>query len=112
MLTESLQLYNPLSFLHPRSSSVSQRTTTPFQVGPDARTALQYDVFRQLDIDPMRETNNPELLKTFISSMGKIRPRSQTKLSWRSQRKVAKAIRRAKQKGVLSILAHNGFKSH
>lgn len=104
-------LYNPLSFLRPQDSSTSQRTNTPFQVGPDARTALQNDIFRQLDIDPIKETNNPELMKTFITSMGKIKPRSQTKLSWRSQRKMAKAVRRAKQKGVLSILAQKGFKS-
>lgn len=81
----------------------------PFQVGPGAQEALRKDAFQQLNIDPLKEANNPKVLKPFITSLGKIRPRSQTKLSWRTQRKVAKGIKRARQKGVLSTLDNNDF---
>ncbi|KAF8502487.1 hypothetical protein JB92DRAFT_2973531 [Gautieria morchelliformis] len=77
----------------------------PPSVGPGAKEALRNDAFRQLDMDPVYEANNTTLLGGFISGMGKIRPRSQTGLSWRSQRKVTQAIKRAKQKGVLAIMS-------
>lgn len=37
--------------------------------------------------------------------MGKIKPRSQTKLTWRSQRRLGKAIRRAKMMGIIPVLS-------
>jgi len=74
-------------------------------VGPGATEAAHSDVFRQLAIDPVHEANNRFLLSAFLTSMGKIRPRAFTRLSWRSQRKVAQAVKRAKQKGVIPILS-------
>lgn len=43
-----------------------------------------------------------ELLKHFISGLGKIRPRKKTGLCAKHQRKVARAIKRARCLGLLS----------
>lgn len=45
---------------------------------------------------------NVELLKKFISSLGKIRPRKKTGLCAKHQRRLAKAIKRARSLGLLS----------
>jgi len=47
---------------------------------------------------------NTELLKKFISSLGKIRPRKKTGLCAQHQRKLAKAIKRARFLGLLSYI--------
>ncbi|KAF8592614.1 hypothetical protein K439DRAFT_1625958 [Ramaria rubella] len=91
-----------------RMRTTVTRYRIPPAVGPGAKQSLYNDAFRQLHIDPIAEANNPDLLGSFMTGMGKIRPRSTTLLSWRSQRKVTKAIKRAKQKGVMAIL-HNRY---
>jgi len=45
---------------------------------------------------------NTELLKKFISSLGKIRPRKKTGLCAQHQRRLARAIKRARFLGLLS----------
>jgi len=45
---------------------------------------------------------NTELLKNFISGLGKIKSRKRTNLCSFHQRKVAKAIKRARHLGLLS----------
>lgn len=47
---------------------------------------------------------NPVLLNDFLSEMGKIKGRNETKLTRRSQRLVGKAVRRARAMGVLPAL--------
>jgi small subunit ribosomal protein S18 len=76
----------------------------PAKLGPDARTARQQDPFQKLRIDPRREAFNGTLLRNFISEMGKIKSRSVTGLSMQSQKRVAKAVRRAKMMGVMPVL--------
>lgn len=46
---------------------------------------------------------NPTLLSAFVTEMGKIRKRAQTNLTWRSQRRVTKAIKRAKLMGIMPM---------
>lgn len=72
-------------------------------LGPPRAEAEQHDVFRQLNIDPVREATNSALMSAFVSEMGKIYSRAETKLTWRSQRKVGKAIRRAKMMGIIPM---------
>lgn len=75
------------------------------QVGPDAKTSRHRDAFYQLGIDPLDECINSRLLSDFVTDMGKIRSRAYTGLTWRSQRRLSKAIRRAKMMGVIPLLS-------
>ena len=45
---------------------------------------------------------NTDLLKKFISGLGKIKARKRTGLCSRHQRKIAKAVKRARHLGLLS----------
>ena len=73
-------------------------------LGPGAAESRRNDTFYQLDIDPLDEAMNPRLLSFFVSDMGKIRSRADNKLTWRNQRRLTKAIRRAKMMGIMPIL--------
>ncbi|CAG8682354.1 6872_t:CDS:2, partial [Acaulospora morrowiae] len=59
------------------------------------------DIFQRLDINPLVEYKNFSLLSNFVSDMGKILPRRQTGLTAKNQRKLAKAIKRARSFGLL-----------
>ncbi|KIJ70104.1 hypothetical protein HYDPIDRAFT_104775 [Hydnomerulius pinastri MD-312] len=76
------------------------------KVGPGKREAREHDVLGHFGIDPLWETGNPTLLASFMTDMGKIRPRSQTRLSTKTQRRVGKAIRRAKMMGMIPLLSN------
>ena len=45
---------------------------------------------------------NTELLKRFISGLGKIKPKTKTGLCAKHQRQLAKAVKRARHLGLLS----------
>lgn len=77
----------------------------PPYVGPDAKTSRYNDAFYQLGIDPLDECTNARLLSDFVTEMGKIKSRAVTGLTWRSQRRLSKAIRRAKMMGVMPMLS-------
>ncbi len=51
------------------------------------------------------EFKNTEILKKFISGLGKIRPRRKTKLCSIHQRRLAKAVKRARHLGLLSYIS-------
>ncbi|KAG5648927.1 hypothetical protein DXG03_000276 [Asterophora parasitica] len=74
-------------------------------VGPPPVIARYNDVFRQFDIDPVSQAMNPEVLSHYMSEMGKIYGRNVTGLTSRSQRRISKAIRRAKMMGIIPILS-------
>jgi ribosomal protein S18 len=57
------------------------------------------DPFEVLGLDPLHEYKNFRLLTHFVSDMGKILPREQTGVSAKNQRKLAKAIKRARAMG-------------
>lgn len=78
-------------------------------VGP-GREARHSDIFLQLGIDPRLEVDNSRLLADFMSNLGKIQPRSKTRLTHRSQRYVAKAIKRAKAFGFLPMLSNPNYR--
>ena len=41
----------------------------------------------------------------FVTHMGKIKRRSETQLTWKNQRRIGKAIRRAKMMGIIPVLS-------
>lgn len=84
----------------------------PYQIGPGRAESEHQDIFRQLDIDPLREVLNSTLLSAFVSDLGKIPRRAETRLTWRSQRKLGKAIRRAKMMGVIPLHSRRPLKGH
>lgn len=83
----------------------TRRLIRPPTVGPGSAESRYGDVFHQLGIDPLDQCMNPQLLSHFVSDMGKIYGRHITKLTTRSQRRLGKAIRRAKMMGVIPILS-------
>lgn len=72
-------------------------------LGPSAKVSRRKDAFHQLGIDPLRESFNPALLSNFVTDMGRVVSRAQTQLTWRSQRRLSKAIRRAKMMGIIPL---------
>ena len=77
-------------------------------MGPPARASLRSDAFRQLGVDPLKESFNRPLLDEFITEMGKIKGRAKTQLTWWSQRKVGKAVRRARNMGIIPMFCRSG----
>ncbi|KAH7914394.1 ribosomal protein S18 [Hygrophoropsis aurantiaca] len=75
-------------------------------VGPGKRQARSQDVFYQLGIDPLHEAMNATLLSAYVTEMGKIKPRTETGLTTKSQRRLGKAIRRAKMMGIIPVLSN------
>lgn len=78
------------------------RKPDPF--GPGRAQSESTDAFVQLQIDPLHESTNARMLAHFVTDMGRIRKRALTGLTWRSQRRMAKAVRRAKMMGIMPIL--------
>ncbi|RUP05918.1 ribosomal protein S18 [Jimgerdemannia flammicorona] len=64
------------------------------------------DPFNTLGLDPLKEYKNHSLLSSFVSDMGKILPREQTGVTAKNQRKLAKAIKRARAMGLMPC-THN-----
>ncbi|KAI9314308.1 ribosomal protein S18 [Dichotomocladium elegans] len=88
-------LYHPEDLNDARyQDQIRQRRGRP--VKPDQ------DPFEILDIDPLHEYKNVKLLSHFVSETGKILPRDQTGVSAKNQRKLAKAIKRARAMGFMS----------
>ncbi|KAG1759826.1 hypothetical protein EDD22DRAFT_1051905 [Suillus occidentalis] len=74
-------------------------------IGPGKKKAKQQDVFHHLGIDPLQEASNDVLMSSFVTEMGKIKHRAETGLTTKSQRRLGKAIRRAKMMGVIPVLS-------
>ena len=94
-----VQFVKPTDFLE--GSDRPRYRRKPVVIGPDAYQSRARDAFHQLNIDPLYEAMNPTLLSAFVTEMGKIRKRAQTNLTWRNQRKITKAIKRAKLMGIM-----------
>jgi len=96
----SIQFLKPTDLL-PREDPFRRKRAL---LGPGAAESRRNDWFYQLGIDPLDEATNPRLLSYFVTDMGKMKSRAETKLTWRSQRRLTKAIRRAKMMGIMPIL--------
>jgi ribosomal protein S18 len=62
------------------------------------------DILEEFRIDPLKDYKNVRMLSHFVTEMGFIKPRVETGLSMQNQKKVAKAIRRARAMGKKQIL--------
>ncbi|KAG7096785.1 hypothetical protein E1B28_004195 [Marasmius oreades] len=82
-----------------------RRHLTRPKVGPSKREARKADPFYQLNIDPLDMALNPFVLNNYVSDMGKIYGRNVTNLTMKNQRRLGKAIRRAKMMGVIPVLS-------
>lgn len=67
-----------------------------YPLGPPTSTKKTHDPFINLGISPLDSAMNPYLTSEFCTSMGKIKSRGQTGLQRCSQRKLGKAVRRAR----------------
>lgn len=67
-----------------------------YPLGPPVTTARTHDPFVRFDISPLDSPMNPWLRTEFCTSMGKIKSRGKTGLQRGSQRKMGKAVRRAR----------------
>ncbi|KAG1752642.1 uncharacterized protein EDB91DRAFT_1243405 [Suillus paluster] len=74
-------------------------------IGPGSKQAKKQDIFYQLGVDPLQEASNDVLMSSFVTEMGKIKHRAETGLTTKSQRRLGKAIRRAKMMGVIPVLS-------
>ncbi|KAF5333260.1 hypothetical protein D9611_002189 [Ephemerocybe angulata] len=74
-------------------------------VAPSTQKAKGKDVFYQLSLDPLSIATNASILSGYVTEMGQIRPRTSTELTVKSQRKLGKAIRRARMMGVIPLLS-------
>lgn len=74
-------------------------------LGPGASKSRYLDIFHQMNIDPLQESQNSKIMSRFVTSMSKIKGRSETNLTWQNQRRVGKAIRRAKMMGIIPVLS-------
>ncbi|KAF7332018.1 Mitochondrial ribosomal protein s18 [Mycena kentingensis (nom. inval.)] len=103
------KLFRPGDFIRPWDLSLKGRSfnesprTRRVAVAPGARESRKNDVFHQLGIDPLKYAQHPKILFPFMSEMAMILPRRTTGLTSRSQRRVAKAIRRAKMMGLIPL---------
>ncbi|KAI0796775.1 hypothetical protein C8Q75DRAFT_742196 [Abortiporus biennis] len=104
--------FKPASFarhLKPHDFVRNDKPPRPYKkrpyLGPSATESKRRDVFYQLNIDPLHEATNSHLMSRFVSEMGKIQSRAETGLTWKNQRRMGKAIRRAKMMGIIPALS-------
>ncbi|PVG00516.1 hypothetical protein CPB86DRAFT_813083 [Serendipita vermifera] len=92
--------YNPYEFLPENRRPPSYRRYRD-QAGPPRPLAVREDIFHQLDLDPLNEQFNCSLISSYTTSMGRIQQRGETRLTRKNQRKIGKAIRRARAMGLI-----------
>ena len=81
--------YYPSNFAH---------TPAQFFKKPAVPDAVKLPDLNTLSLSPYAMSN-------FLTSMGKIQSKRKTGLSWKEQRKLGKAVRRARQNGLLNTFA-------
>ncbi|KAJ8325126.1 hypothetical protein O5D80_006091 [Batrachochytrium dendrobatidis] len=59
------------------------------------------DILKKLGIDPIKEYRNVNMLSHFITAIGHIKPRHKTGLTLENQRRVSRAIKRARAMGLM-----------
>jgi small subunit ribosomal protein S18 len=88
--------------MHPSNADKHRSVLTQTSLGPKKKDALASDYFIQHGkLDPLDFAMNPSLLGRFVSNTGKIMNRAQTQLTWKNQKRVGKAVRRARAMGVM-----------
>jgi small subunit ribosomal protein S18 len=103
-----------LAFYEPRLDSAGE-IYSPADLAFEARRPLNrkraegynQDDFAALGLDPQDEYKSFNLLSEYVSTLGRIKPREATGLSAKNQRKLGKAIRRARALGLMSTTAQD-----
>lgn len=76
-----------------------------YPLGPPKKFAMTHDPFLRYDIDALKDTQlNSAVLAEYVTTMGLIKPRGKTGLQKKSQKKIAKAIKRARVSRGISCL--------
>ncbi|KAJ3488717.1 hypothetical protein NLI96_g2669 [Meripilus lineatus] len=101
-LLQGLRIARPRDFARPVQGSGYRKRPL---LGPPAAESRRQDVFYQLGLDPLHECQNSQLMSWYVSGMGKIKSRAETGLTWKNQRRLGKAIRRAKMMGIIPVLS-------
>ncbi|KAJ7590863.1 hypothetical protein C8J56DRAFT_545051 [Mycena floridula] len=89
-----------------KGRQLKQFVSKPPRLGPNRKASRSADPFYQLDIDPLDQAMNPALLCDYVSALGKIHPRQQNMLTTKNQRRLGKAIRRAKMMGIIPLFSN------
>jgi len=100
------QFIRPHYWSHEHRFEKRKHRVTLSPVGPGKHEARERDALRHFGIDPVYETSNTTLLASFMSEMGKIKSRVETGVTMKTQRRIGKAIRRAKMMGILPQLSN------
>lgn len=101
--------FSPGQFIRPHDLSLAGRTWANRMslrrpgLPPSTRDARKQDTFYQLGVDPLKLALHPDVLSNYMSELAMIYPRRDTKLTMKSQRRIAKAIKRAKMMGVIPL---------
>lgn len=88
----------------------SKKRGKPALLGPSNSESRRQDIFHQLNIDPIWESHNSSLMSHFVTETGRIQSRALTGLTWKNQRRVGKAIRRAKKMGVIPVFSRRALR--
>ncbi|PVU96149.1 hypothetical protein BB559_002496 [Furculomyces boomerangus] len=67
------------------------------------------DPFKELNIDPLIEYKNTKMMQYYLTEMGRIIPRGKNGLSAKTQKKLSKAIKRARAFGLLSFTSKESY---
>lgn len=70
-------------------------------LGPSKKIAKQIDPFWIRKANPLDHCINPLMSLSMVDQLGRIKGRSETGLTWRSQKMVGKMVRRARAMGVI-----------
>ncbi|KAI8443666.1 hypothetical protein BY996DRAFT_6435726 [Phakopsora pachyrhizi] len=90
----------PINLVHPADRE--NRKPRPVIRRPPLDSEVRFtDPFLYYGLNVLKEPYNPDLLSSFLTPLGRIKKRVYTGLSKVNQRKVAKAIRRARCMGFL-----------
>ncbi|KAL1747483.1 hypothetical protein HDZ31DRAFT_80461 [Schizophyllum fasciatum] len=107
-------------FISPRDFTYKERTAShrsanrkrPSPMPPPSYQARARDVFHKLNVDPLQLATHPLILKDFVTEMGMIKGRNITFLTSKSQRRLTRAIKRAKMMGVIPQLSRPSDSVH
>ncbi|ORY26321.1 hypothetical protein BCR39DRAFT_589706 [Naematelia encephala] len=105
---EPRKSFVPDRLLHPEAISAREidaphrPNPKPPLLGPPKRLAKQIDPFILTGSKPIEHIYNPSFMGAFLNPLGRLRSRAETGLTWKSQKGVARAVRRARCMGIIS----------
>ncbi|KAL1411385.1 hypothetical protein Q8F55_002341 [Vanrija albida] len=101
------QITPPSAYTHDELYSSKRGGSKRPLLGPPNRIARQIDPFHLRGSNPVDHALNPLMASAFVDDIGKIRGRNITGLTWKSQRRIGKLVRRARAMGVISTFSRN-----